>query len=111
MTGRTTIGSGPGNLGCRGGPRTHRGIRTERSTEGSHRGRIAGAGQVTAPLVPGDARASDRLGNGSWEIEPSLDETEFDSIEEVDAVARSLRRVAIEYGTAITALLLVVPLL
>ena len=86
-------------------------MRTKRSTEGSHRRRIAEAGQVTAPLVPGDARASDRLGNGSWEIEPGLDETEFDSIEEVDAVARSLRRVAIEYGTAITALLLVVPLL
>lgn len=37
--------------------------------------------------------------------------SEFDSIEEVDAVARSLRRVALEYGALFLALLLAVPLL
>jgi uncharacterized membrane protein (DUF485 family) len=36
---------------------------------------------------------------------------EFDSIEEVDAVARSLRRVAIEYAALIIGVLLLVPLL
>ena len=61
--------------------------------------------------MTGTDHAPDRFGAGSWEVEPRLDETEFDSIEEVDAVARSLRRVALEYGTAITAVLLVVPLL
>jgi hypothetical protein len=43
--------------------------------------------------------------------DPWLDETEFDSLEEVDAVARSLRRVAIQYGTAILVILLLVPVL
>lgn len=38
-------------------------------------------------------------------------EAEFDSIEEVDAVARSVRRVAIEYGLAFLALLLAVAVL
>lgn len=38
-------------------------------------------------------------------------EAEFDSIEEVDAVARSVRRVAIEYGLASLALLLAVAVL
>lgn len=44
---------------------------------------------------------------------PSLvtGEAEFDSIEEVDAVARSVRRVAIEYALAFLALLLAVPVL
>jgi uncharacterized membrane protein (DUF485 family) len=88
-----------------------RGLRTKRSTEGSDRQRIAGVGHDAVPLVTTDAPALDRFENGSWEIEPRLDETEFDSVEEVDAVARSLRRVAIEYGAAITVVLLVVPLL
>jgi uncharacterized membrane protein (DUF485 family) len=38
-------------------------------------------------------------------------EAEFDSIEEVDAVARSVRRVAIRYALAFLALVLAVPLL
>lgn len=46
------------------------------------------------------------------QIPPSLTgEAEFDSIEEVDAVARSVRRVAIEYAMAFLALLLAVPVL
>ncbi len=46
------------------------------------------------------------------QIPPSLTgEAEFDSIEEVDAVARSVRRVAIEYALACFALLLAVPVL
>ena len=40
-----------------------------------------------------------------------LDETEFDSLEEVDAVIRTLRRTGIQYGLLITAVLLAVPLL
>jgi hypothetical protein len=62
-------------------------------------------------------RAPDVSGNTSgWiasseSLEPRLDETEFDTIEEVDAVARSLRRVTIEYGTGICVVLLVVPVL
>ena len=44
-------------------------------------------------------------------LEPWLDETEFDSLEEVDAVARSLRRAAIQYGAAILMILLLVPVL
>jgi uncharacterized membrane protein (DUF485 family) len=39
------------------------------------------------------------------------DDLEFDSIEEVDAVARSLRRVAIEYAALIVGVLLLVPML
>ena len=39
------------------------------------------------------------------------EETDFDSIEEVDAVARSLRRKAIQYSVVILLLLLTVPLL
>ena len=39
------------------------------------------------------------------------DEAEFDSIEEVDAVARSVRRVAIEYALVFLALVLAVPVL
>ena len=39
------------------------------------------------------------------------EDLEFDSIEEVDAVARSLRRVAIEYAAVIVGVLLLVPLL
>lgn len=38
------------------------------------------------------------------------DETDFDSIEEVDAVARSLRRKALQYAAVILVLLLAVPL-
>lgn len=39
------------------------------------------------------------------------DDSEFDSIEEVDAVARSLRRVAVQYGSVVVAIFLSVPLL
>jgi uncharacterized membrane protein (DUF485 family) len=39
------------------------------------------------------------------------EDLEFDSIEEVDAVARSLRRVAIEYAALIVGVLLLVPIL
>jgi uncharacterized membrane protein (DUF485 family) len=39
------------------------------------------------------------------------DEADFDSIEEVDAVARSLRRKALQYSLVIVLLLLAVPLL
>ena len=39
------------------------------------------------------------------------DETDFDTIEEVDAVARSLRRKALQYSVVIVLLLLAVPLL
>ena len=41
----------------------------------------------------------------------AAEDLEFDSIEEVDAVARSLRRVAIEYAALIVGVLLLVPLL
>lgn len=39
------------------------------------------------------------------------DDAEFDSIEEVDAVARTLRRVALQYACAVIAIFLAVPLL
>jgi uncharacterized membrane protein (DUF485 family) len=40
-----------------------------------------------------------------------VDAIEFDSIEEVDAAARSIRRVAIEYGSFFLVVLLSVPVL
>jgi len=40
-----------------------------------------------------------------------LDEAEFDSLEEVDAVVRSLRRTGIQYGLVVLFVLLAVPLL
>jgi uncharacterized membrane protein (DUF485 family) len=40
-----------------------------------------------------------------------LDEAEFDSLEEVDAVVRTLRRTGIQYGLAIVVVLIAVPLL
>ncbi|MGH2751538.1 MAG: hypothetical protein ACRDK3_11805 [Actinomycetota bacterium] len=42
---------------------------------------------------------------------PRPDETEFDSLEEVDAVVRTLRRTGIQYSLAIVALLIAMPLL
>ena len=40
-----------------------------------------------------------------------LDEAEFDSLEEVDAVVRTLRRIGIQYGLVVLVMLLAVPLL
>jgi len=40
-----------------------------------------------------------------------LDEAEFDSLEEVDAVVRTLRRTGIQYGLVVVLVLLAVPLL
>jgi len=40
-----------------------------------------------------------------------LDEAEFDSLEEVDAVVRTLRRTGIQYGLMVVAMLLAVPVL
>ncbi|MGH2698380.1 MAG: hypothetical protein ACRDJL_04180 [Actinomycetota bacterium] len=40
-----------------------------------------------------------------------LDEAEFDSLEEVDAVVRTLRRTGIQYGLVVVVVLLTVPLL
>ena len=42
---------------------------------------------------------------------PLPDEVEFDSLEEVDAVVRTLRRSALQYSLVIVALLLAVPVL
>ena len=44
-------------------------------------------------------------------IAPRLDEAEFDSLEEVDAVVRTLRRVGIQYALVVITILLAVPLL
>jgi uncharacterized membrane protein (DUF485 family) len=44
-------------------------------------------------------------------IAPRLDEAEFDSLEEVDAVVRTLRRAGIQYALAVITILLAVPLL
>lgn len=41
----------------------------------------------------------------------STDAVEFDSIEEVDAAARSIRRVAVEYGILFVAMMIAVPVL
>jgi hypothetical protein len=40
-----------------------------------------------------------------------LDEAEFDSLEEVDAVVRTLRRTGIQYGLIVVLVLMMVPLL
>jgi hypothetical protein len=113
LTGRTTIGAGCGRYGCGGRDRgsTEGDQTAKRSTEGTgHRGIARAGGNGVARGVV-DGRAETSSTRPPEVLEPRLDETEFDSIEEVDAVARSLRRVAIEYGSAICGVLLVVPLL
>jgi uncharacterized membrane protein (DUF485 family) len=90
-------------------------VRTaERSSPGSDdlHTRLVGtdaAGSLVSDGLVGAANADLREAGGR--VDPWLDETEFDSVEEVDAVARSLRRVALQYGSAILLVLLIVPVL
>jgi hypothetical protein len=67
-------------------------------------GAISTAGVLRRPLEPHGA-VDDRS------FLSAVDAIEFDSIEEVDAAARSIRRVAIEYGSFFLVVLLSVPVL
>jgi hypothetical protein len=95
----------------------HRGaVRTaKRSSPGSDdlRAPLAGTDAVEGLLPDGSAsgRVQPEPLERSVTFDPWLDESEFDSVEEVDAVARSLRRVALQYGTGMVLLLLMVPVL
>lgn len=55
--------------------------------------------------APGEVNVHD----GS--VDSRLDEAEFDSLEEVDAVARTLRRTGLQYALLVVVMLLAVPLL
>ena len=65
---------------------------------------VAGPVQATPSGAPDYNSLDDRLLVGG-------EEADFDSIEEVDAVARSVRRKGLQYSAAILLLLLAVPVL
>lgn len=64
-----------------------------------------------SPLVQRPFESTDEHSVDGHRSTLIVQETEFDSIEEVDAVARSLRRVALEYGMLLLAVLVAVPVL
>ncbi|HZK50833.1 MAG TPA: hypothetical protein VFD47_04625 [Actinomycetota bacterium] len=55
--------------------------------------------------------ATDETSVRDESVASRLDEAEFDSLEEVDAVVRTLRRRALQYALLVGAMLLTVPLL
>ena len=72
-------------------------------------GTAARVGLPAARSFPARTDAVPEYGSLDERFPFGVEETDFDSIEEVDAVARGLRRKAVQYSIAILILLLVVP--
>ena len=98
----TTERSNPGSDDPRG-PATEQ--PAGRDANGAVRSAIPAAGVEQQPFE------SASMGAAAGPLMGAAREVEFDSVEEVDAAARSIRRVAAEYGAIFLAILLAVPIL